>query len=464
MEWKKWEGRVVDQGFHLREFLSGSAYWATFLTEYGPGPRQDAIIKLFPADLATATAWCSRREDASRLSHPGLISIFQFGTFQFDGENFVYAVMEPTEEDLSQVIPIRPLAPPEARDMITAVLDTLAYLHIEGFVHGGLTPAKIMAAGDRVKISSDGLLRIGEPSDNLLEQNVYGPPEGRAGLTPAGDVWSLGMTLVEVLTQHLPAWDTTGTHDPVIPESLEAPFLDIARRCLRSDPELRCSLAEVALALRTAAPEATSPSVVATPLITKTHVPRATQGRRYLLPIAGAILLIGAILTGARLMRSPSATPPGHPESSGRIAAQDQPGTVPPPPAQEAAPPSPDKTSDAPKPSPLGPRANNSADRLLTADGVDQYLPKVPPQILRTIRGKVNVRVRVRTDQSGAVVDAKLDSHSGSKYFDRVAVDAARRWRFRPARDAGHDVETTRRIRFEFRKNGCEAFWGQVTP
>ena len=45
--------------------------------------------------------------------------------------------------------------------MLTAVLKTLAYIHAEGFVHGCLTPTgNIMAAGDRVKISSDGLLRM----------------------------------------------------------------------------------------------------------------------------------------------------------------------------------------------------------------------------------------------------------------------------------------------------------------
>ena len=466
MELKQCEGRVVDGRFRLGELLGSSNQSATFLTEYGERPPQGAVIKLVFADSATAQAWLSLREVASRLSHPGLISIFQFGTCQLDGEDLVYVVMEQSEEILSEVIPNRPLAPVEACEMLTVVLETLAYLHAEGFVHGCLTPANIVAADDRVKISSDGILQIGESSDGLLEPNVYGPPEGRAGLTPAGDVWSLGMTLVEVLTQHAPLWDTTGVSDPVIREPLEAPFLDIARRCLRSDPGLRSSLAEVALALKAATPDPkTSPNIVETPPIPKPAVPRAALNRWYFVPVAGAILLIGAVFTGARLLRSPSGIQPRRPESSRRDASQEKAGTVPASlPAQGVAPRNFQKTSNADKPSPLGPRADNSADRIAMSEVVDRYVPRVPPQILGTIRGKVIVRVRVRVDQSGSVVDAKLDSHTGSKYFERVALEAAPHWKFRPAGSAGPDVESAWRIRFEFRKSGCETFLDEMQP
>jgi TonB family protein len=69
----------------------------------------------------------------------------------------------------------------------------------------------------------------------------------------------------------------------------------------------------------------------------------------------------------------------------------------------------------------------------------------------------VRVAVRVRIDPSGAVVDAKPESHAGSRYFERVALDAARRWRFKPASYAGHNVESVWRVRFEFQRTGCVA-------
>ena len=82
MEWKQWEGRVIDGDFHLRQYLGGSAHSAVFLTEYGQGTPQKAVIKLIPADSGKAHAWMLRRELAARLSHPGLLSIVHFGTCQ----------------------------------------------------------------------------------------------------------------------------------------------------------------------------------------------------------------------------------------------------------------------------------------------------------------------------------------------------------------------------------------------
>jgi TonB family protein len=470
VEWKQWEGHVVDGRFPLRRHLGGSAHSAVFLTEYGSGTVQEAAIKLTPADPAAAQVWMLRRELAARLSHPGLLSIFQFGICQLGGADLLYVVMERSEEDLSQVVPVRPLTAAEAREMLTAILEPLAYLHAEGFVHGCLTPANIMAAGDRVKISSDALLRIGESADDLPEPNLNGPPEGRAGLTPAGDVWSIGMTVVEVLTQRAPAWDGSATNDPVVPESLESPFHDIARRCLRADPRMRCSLAEIGLALKppALAPLA-RPSAAALVPAAKPAAPRTTpkaaaespRKKQYLLPVAGAILAgvicTFAILTGTRLLSSPSGNEPRRAAPSEQAAATEKPATDPVTPvAAQVAPPSEDSTAVAPAPVPAPvasvPGTQHSAGGASSGEVVDRFVPEVPPQILRTIQGKVRVEAQVTIDPSGAVTDAKIDSRSGGKYFDRLALDAARRWKFKPTNDAGHAV-----VRFEFRRSGCEA-------
>jgi TonB family protein len=79
-------------------------------------------------------------------------------------------------------------------------------------------------------------------------------------------------------------------------------------------------------------------------------------------------------------------------------------------------------------------------------------VPEVPAAYLATIRGKFAVSVRVKIDPSGAVVDAALDSRPGSRYFDRMSMDAARRWKFAPAGDGA-----TRLVHFEFSREGCAA-------
>ncbi|MGO9229428.1 MAG: serine/threonine protein kinase [Bryobacteraceae bacterium] len=475
MEWKQWEGHVIDGHFRLHEYVGGSAHSAVFLTEYGTQTPQKAVIKLVPADSAKAQTWMLRRELAAGLSHPGLLSLIQCGACQHEGTFLAYAVMEQSEEDLSQVIPVRPLAPAEVREVLEAVLEALGYIHREGFVHGCLTPANILATGDRIKISSDGLLRIGESSDDLWGRNVNGPPEGRAGMTPAGDVWSLGMLLVEAFTQRPPAWDGNAATDPVVPEKLEAPFFDIARRCLRCDPRRRCSLEDIALTLRPpAASPQPSPAVVAFKPIAKPAAPQAAGKRLFLWAAAAGVLVGGLIVSGLVLTRARVAPPvpavePQPSVPSEPVVVEKKPAPFPAPRAAVSAPP-PSATVPSEAPAPMtqpaepAPAAEVSAAKFPAGDVVDRVVPEVPPEILATIRGLLTVRVRVRVDVSGSVVDAELVSQPGSKYFDRKALEAARRWKFQPPTAAGSGTESTRSLRFECRRDGCQAFSGPVQP
>ena len=468
MQPKQWEGRVIDGRFHLRQYLGGSGHSAVFLTESGEETPRKAAIKLAPADTGTAGAWVLRREFAARLSHPGLLSILQFGTCRIDGSGFAYAVMEPGDEDLSQVIPTRPLTPAEAREMLLSVAETLAYVHAEGFVHGRLTPANVMAAGDRVKISSDGLLRIGEPGGNLWEPHASDPPESRSGVTPATDVWWLGMLAVEALTQRAPAWNPGAANDPPVPETLAAPFLDIARRCLRRDPRLRCSLADVSLALQPDRPEPAKPPLeAAAGAASKAAEPRAARPAakppKYALWLMGAVLagvmMAVALLAGIHLVSSFRSSEPATPAHPAPAAVREKPVAEPGGRATAAARTPvavPLPAAPAPKPAVAAPGPRVAAGGP-AGDVVERYMPPVPAEYLATIHGVVEVSVRVAVDPSGAVVDAQLDSRSGGKYFDRVSLEAARRWKFQPAA-GGESGPRTRLLRFVFRPDGSAAF------
>jgi eukaryotic-like serine/threonine-protein kinase len=249
---KQWEGQVADGIFPLRQYLGGSDHSAVFLTEYTEGHPQKAAIKLFPADPATADSRLSSWEFAAQLSHPNLLRLFRSGKCRIDGNDLLYLVMEFAEEDLSQILPQRALTPEETRDMLGPVLDAIEYLHGKGFVHGDLKPANILATGDRLKLSSDAISQVGKPMSISRRAGAYDPPEAVSGmLTPAADVWSLGTALVEVLTQHLPEWQPGANLEPVVPANLPAPFLEIARECLRVEPQRRIPVPEIAARLNT---------------------------------------------------------------------------------------------------------------------------------------------------------------------------------------------------------------------
>jgi TonB family protein len=80
--------------------------------------------------------------------------------------------------------------------------------------------------------------------------------------------------------------------------------------------------------------------------------------------------------------------------------------------------------------------------------------PDVPPGALQTIHGHIKFAVRVTVDSSGTVVRATLAGHSPSRYFTRVAIETARKWKFVAA-----DSQDSRQwlLRFEFTRGGATA-------
>ena len=59
--------------------------------------------------------------------------------------------------------------------------------------------------------------------------------------------------------------------------------------------------------------------------------------------------------------------------------------------------------------------------------------PDVPGKISAKIQGRIYVTVRVLVDPSGNVSGALMENPGPSKYFARLADEAARQWRFVPA-------------------------------
>src|SRR6202140_2627152 len=317
-KWKQWENQLLDQKFPLLRYLGGSEDCAVFLTERHEGERLvKAAIKIIPPAPENAELQLSRWQQAAELSHPHLIPIHETGRFELDGIPLVYVVMECAEENLAQVLPSRALTVAEAREMLESVLDVLAYLHRKGFVHGHIKPANIMASGDELKVSSDALRRAGESLDGPGHETPYDPPEYALGISPvfrtksaAGDVWSLGMTLVETLTQNLPVVRTAEQQDPLFPQTLQEPFLDIARHCLLRHPQHRWTVDQIAARLQGRAPilqvQTISPTVQ-TPSPAPQRIARSSgppaKRRSYAMPIAvGCVFSLAAILAGSKLL------------------------------------------------------------------------------------------------------------------------------------------------------------------
>jgi len=458
----QWLGQVIDGKFELRQFVGSSPDSWVFLTER---EGQKAAIKLITADPQHADARILRLEQAKNLSHPNLMRVYETGRCRIGDAALVYAVMEYAEENLAEILTQRALTSTETGEMLPPLLDALAYLNGKGFAHGHLKPANILATGDQVKVSSDGICAPGEiPS----QPSAYDAPESvTQGCSAAGDVWSLGMTLVETLTQQVPRPAQNATDDPALPSSLPQPFLDIARACVRRDPQRRSKITDIGARLR---PSSSAPQTQASapPHAAKAAAPTRPKPSptnwRHAIPAAVLVLLaLVVILVAPKVLNRLQG------QSAGASAVEPAPPVAEKPASEPVSKPAPENepsatstATAAPMAAPGEPKASAKtpveASRKAVASGevIQQVMPNVPQKARDTIQGTVKVGVRVQVDAAGNVTDASLDSPGPSKYFANLAIGAARQWKFTPA--AGGDSGAREWIlRFQFTQQGTKA-------
>jgi TonB family protein len=429
-----WQGQVIGGRYPLLQWLGGSELSGVFLTELAGDQPQKAAIRLVLVDGAEAEAQLVRWAAASALSHPHLMRLLHAGRCQIGDDRLIYAVTEYAEEKLSEILPERALTVAETREMVGPVLDALGYLHGKGLVHGRLKPSEIMVVNDQVKLSVEDVQATGKLTRLGEANGAEDAPECAAGtISPASDVWALGVTLVETLTQHPPVWERAGQSDPVVPRSMAEPFARIAWEALHVDPARRCSLVDVRDRLNGVGPQQKMPGTEALGQLARTHKSAL---------IAAAVVLVA--IAGAYVVRSNQT-----PESQ---ATTDEPRE-----AAIAKPSASTPASGRRKPAAATAHANN-------AGVVEQVMPDLLPGAVASIHGQVNVKVRVAVDATGAVSNAALDSPGPSKYFANAALEAARRWRFKAAQAKGQAVGSVWMLQFQFKQSGTDVTPIEVTP
>jgi TonB family protein len=338
----------------------------------------------------------------------------------------IYAVSEYSEEILAEILLERPLTPAETRQMLDPLLDALSLLHKEGLVHGRLTPANILVVEDKLKISTDHVLAMGAAIAPPSEPCVYDAPETENNVLPASvDIWSLGMTLVEALTQQTPVWERSAPQEPLVPASVPPPFAAIAKECLRRNPQERCGIERVRELLDGKAAHTVRASMQTV------EGKISAKGRG--LALAACVILLAA--TGAvYLLRAHRA------ESAPQAIAQ---STLP-------------QETPVAASAPVTPAAESV---VVKGEVVKRVMPVIPDEANSTIRGSFTVNIRVTVDASGNVSSAVADSPGPSKYFADLALKTARGWKFKPPQVDGKAAFSEWVLRFEFSPGATD-----VTP
>lgn len=413
--WSGWQSAVINGVYPLHRLVHGSQHSAVFLTERKGQPVANAALKIIPIERVTL-AQLSHWRVAAGLSHPHLIQLFDAGLCQLGGRQFLFVVMEYAEQTLSEVLGQRALTQDEVGEMLPPTLEALRFLHRQGLVLGQLKPANVLVVNDQVKLASDSIRPTGAPRVGIAEPSFYDPPESsHAPFSSADDIWGLGVTLVEALTQRLP-WPDEHSDAACLPTSVPAAFVDTVQRCLSYDLATRPSVEDLQARFRSA-PGAPRP-------LTPTLETTAQRGRMPAFIAIVFLIVLAAVWADLRLFHG-------------------DPGSRQPPPV----------TVQTPAQQPAVPQiaAQNPPAQLPGPAVVHEQLPSVSRSALKTIQGRIRITVLVTVDRSGAVIDAHLKNTGPSSYFAHRAWEAARKWKFSPADDRG-----TRQwlLRFEFARSG----------
>jgi TonB family protein len=505
--WTNLEGLAVNGVLPLHRCIASSDHGAVFITESAMHAPSAVALKLVRVDPLFADAQVSRWIAAADLSHPHLIRIFEVGQCHVGELHCQYALMEYADQNLAQLLEQRALAEHEVREMLVPTLSILAYLHQREFVHGRLKPSNILAVGDQLKLASDTVRAVGESAGGVNAESAYDAPESRDGTcSAAGDIWALGITLCEALARRQPSFPHEGVGEVELPSDLQPPFREMVARCLSTNPRDRPEVAEIQAWLRgehtmgaaaastqpepAPVPPSTMSSAADQPASAEHSVPqtevaetmkesqsasvattksksdtpstlrlviraeiireeapqpivRQPLNRRALALVLGSAAVLTLMWVGISVLRTDSTATPAASEEMRDVEPQ-LPMPVPAP--SEAA----RVVSAEPVPKP----ATSTAETESAETPSNEVLPNVPRSALQTIRGTVRVSVRLTVDKDGTVLAATADDPGPSRYFERLATEASRKWTFAPV-----DTEAQRvvLVRFNFTREGTTA-------
>lgn len=381
-------GRLVAERYRLDELLGrggyGSVYkgWDTHvgrdvavkLLDLGDGTRtREQIVELRERFRREAQA-------AQKINHRGVVKVFDFGVPE-EGESFL--VMELLSgRDLSDELALKgPMSPERVQRLFVPLLEGLGVGHSLGIVHKDIKPQNVFLCdpegqAEALCLVDFGVARVMHEHKLTVTGLIVGTPQYLAPeyvtdalVTPALDVYQMGLILVEMITGKpaIPFGETfvksCNRHfigDLDIPEELfDGQFGEVLRAALAANPTQRIqSASEFAQRLG-----AVDPSTIAIPfrptmVFSRDEVWRATTAPLEFAPMSPAEISAelqresGAIVAPPVVTPLPSAQIPATAEVRAAPAPTAQvPGTAPirhaqpllpvlPPPVEPPAPPS----------------------------------------------------------------------------------------------------------------------------
>ena len=211
MLWTDLEGRELSGRWQLGRLVRPEGRTAWFAATATDG--KPLTLSITEA-LNDEEELLERLRAAAEICSPHVVAVGESILTQVDDTPVVLAAMEPTDENLGDVLRERTLCMAEAQGLLESLVQGLAAIHARGMIHGRMEPASVLAMGDTIKLRSDCL---------LLGRNESAWFAGAA----AENVRGLGRIVTQAVTRRVPA-----SENDVVLQLLPEPMARAVRRAL----------------------------------------------------------------------------------------------------------------------------------------------------------------------------------------------------------------------------------------
>lgn len=235
-------------GYDEFEYIDRGGMGAVYSATQKSLERRVAI-KILPPEMSRDAAFLERfHQEArmlARLQHPHIVAIHDFGR---NRSGDLYIVMEFVEgTSLHEIMKKERLSLGKVLEVAAQVCEALQFAHDRGVVHRDIKPTNILIdRWGRVRVADFGLAKLSVNLQTVTTTATrtgmvrgtpgYASPEqrrGENGLDHRADVFSLGVSLYEMLTGHMPM----GVFEPPSKKTGSPPSLDkVIIRALRERP------------------------------------------------------------------------------------------------------------------------------------------------------------------------------------------------------------------------------------
>jgi serine/threonine protein kinase len=255
-DYDKLVGQTLDGRYYVQKKIGEGGMGVVFSARHAVIERPLAIKVLkreVMRDTATIRRFVQEAKAASRIGHPNIVDVTDFGTTP---DGMTYSVMEYVSgQTLGAAIRAgAPFAMPRASRIAAQIARALGAAHDKGIVHRDLKPENVFLVDrdgrpDFVKIVDFGIAKVTptgghNPNEPRLTRagSVFGTPEYMAPEQAAGrsdtdgrvDIYALGVILYEMITGRVPHKGDSMVRtlamqmlDPVEPPTKVRPDLDI---------------------------------------------------------------------------------------------------------------------------------------------------------------------------------------------------------------------------------------------